>query len=87
MASSKGHVKMVKLLLRHRADFKTPDSNDDLPMHITCRRCQPQPTLIDCISGQSLRSLVITGIKHAQMDKIFSSGKWYYEVEFLKVLP
>ena len=80
VASLKGHVEMVRLLLAHGADYREPDGNDDLPVHVACRRCQPAPVAVDAITKQPLDSLEITGIRHVQVDQVQSSGRWYYEV-------
>ena len=77
VASLKGHVEMVRLLLSHGADFDKADFNDDLPIHIACRRCQPAPVAVDCVTRQPIvdhhrshHSLTIIGIKHVQVDQV-----------------
>ena len=84
VASLKGHVEMVRLLLSDGANFDKADFNDDLPIHIACRRCQPAPVAIDCITRQPLSSLTINGIHHIQVDQVLSTGKWYYEVALVE---
>eukprot|EP00667_Euglena_gracilis_P000360 EG_transcript_359 len=85
IAAQNGDVDVTKALLRRGAQHSLPNRADDMPIHVACRHCLPPVDPLDCVTGEPLKSFVIAGDRHVRVPVHLHHGRWYYEVEILKL--